>query len=249
MEKLKYNRILVISDNAFLITAFNELISGFNVLTVDYACSKVNVDLLNEPSLPVKIAVVEIKKEYEAIIGKYDLIFSLHCKQLFPAELVCRVKCINIHPGYNPYNRGWFPQVFSIINKLPAGATIHEIDALLDHGPIIARKQVHTFSWDTSIDIYNRVQQLEVGLLKENLEKILQGSYSVFQPEEEGNINLKKDFNTLCQLNLDESVTMGQAIDKLRALTHGKYPNAYFTDAETGRKVFVKIFLESPVEP
>ena len=244
MKNLKYKTLLVISDNPFLIHAFYQLTSRVDGLTVDYSCTKSNTALLNDPSLPVKITAVEVKKSYEAIAARYDLVLSLHCKQLFPAEMVSRVKCINVHPGYNPYNRGWFPQVFSILNKLPVGATIHEIDAMLDHGPIIARRQVKANSWDTSIDIYDRVQQLEVELLSEHLESILQGTYNIIKPEEEGNINLKKDFNELCRLDLSENVTMGQAIDRLRALTHGKYANAFYIDAETGSKVFVKIYLK-----
>lgn len=244
MENLKYNKILVISDNPFLITAFHKLILNFKGVTVDYTCSKANTALLNDTALPVKIEPVEIKTQYAAIASEYDIIFSLHCKQLFPAELISKVKCINVHPGYNPYNRGWFPQVFSILNKLPAGATIHEIDEQLDHGAIIARRQVKITGYDTSIDIYNRVQQLEVELLQEHLKSILQGTYHTIVPEEEGNVNLKKDFNALCQLDLEEVITMGSAIDKLRALTHGNYANAFFTDPETGDKVFVKILLE-----
>lgn len=244
MEKVKYHNVLVISDNLFLITAFHQLSLSFKGLSFTYACSKNNIALLNNPELPVELRVVEVKTQYEDIAARYDLVFSLHCKQLFPVELVSRVKCINVHPGYNPYNRGWFPQVFSILNKLPSGATIHEIDEKLDHGHIIARSEVKTHSWQTSLDIYNNVQQKEVELLKEYLGAILQGSYTTFAPEEEGNVNLKKDFNDLCRLDLSETITMGAAIDKLRALTHGNYPNAFYTDAETGAKVFVKITLE-----
>jgi methionyl-tRNA formyltransferase len=244
MEKLKYRNILVISDNLFLITAFHQLSLSYNGLNITYACSKNNIALINDPALPVALGVVEVKTRYQDIALQYDLVFSLHCKQLFPAELVSKVKCINVHPGYNPFNRGWFPQVFSILNKLPAGATIHEIDEKLDHGHIIARREVKTHSWQTSADIYNSVQQLEVDLIRENLDSILRGTYTSFAPEEEGNVNLKKEFNELCRLDLNETVTMGSAIDKLRALTHGKYANAFFTDAETGAKVFVKITLE-----
>ena len=184
MEKLKYHNILVISDNLFLITAFHQLSSQIKELTVSYACSKNNLALLNHADLPVKIEVVEVKKQYEELASRYQLIFSLHCKQLFPAELVSKVKCINVHPGYNPYNRGWFPQVFSILNKLPVGATIHEIDEKLDHGPIIARQEIKTNTWDTSIDIYDKVQELEVKLLKEYLKPIVEGAYQTFIPEQ-----------------------------------------------------------------
>ena len=244
MEKLKYKKILVISDNPVLISNFHQLILVYKNLEIDYCCSKGNAVLLNDKTLPVKINVVDVKEQCGDIAKQYDLIFSLHCKQLFPAALVSRVKCINVHPGYNPYNRGWFPQVFSILNKLPVGATIHEIDELLDHGAIIARREAEINSWDTSLDIYNRVQQMETTLLKENLASILQGTYNTVNPEQEGNINLKKDFNDLCKLDMNMEMTMGEAINRLRALTHGKYDNAFFIDPQTGSKVYVKISLE-----
>ena len=59
---------------------------------------------------------------------------------------------------------------------------------------------------------------------------------------EEGNINTLNDFKKLCEIDLDEKITMREAIDKLRALSHGEYKNAYFiTDNE---KVYVQLFLE-----
>jgi methionyl-tRNA formyltransferase len=248
MEKLKYRKVLVISDNPFLIQAFNQIISAYKEVLVDYTCTKSNVALLNDTTLPVKIEPVDVKAQYAEIGTHYDLIFSLHCKQLFPAQLVAHIKCINVHPGYNPNNRGWFPQVFSILNKLPVGATIHEIDEQLDHGAIIARRQVEVNAWDTSVDVYNRVQQTEIELLHENIAAILQGTYTTIKPEEEGNINLKKDFNELCKLDLDKKMTLGSAIDLLRALTHNKYANAYFIDPSTGAKVYVKISLEKETQ-
>ena len=244
MNSIKHTNILVISDNSFLIKAFAALIDRFPQVRVNYTCTRGNAALLNDTSLPVKIEPVDVKAEEEELAKRYDLIFSLHCKQLFPGNLVKKVKCINVHPGYNPYNRGWFPQMFSILNKLPAGATIHEIDEQLDHGNIIARKEVETHSWDTSIDIYDRIQSIEVELLEKNIEAILCDTYQTVQPEVEGNVNLKKDFNELCRIDLNEETTMGMALDKLRALTHGRYVNAFFIDPETNSKVYVKIVLE-----
>ena len=248
MDSIKYNKVLVVSDNLELIKAFYSLATNFQSLHVDYACTKWNVDLINSEELPVQILGINVKAEQAEIAAKYNLIFSLHCKQLFPDFLVQKVKCINVHPGFNPYNRGWFPQVFSIINGQPAGATIHEIDEQLDHGSIIDREQIKINSWDTSIDVYKRVQQLEIALLEKNLPNILKGNYQTTLPETEGNINLKKDFNALCELNMNAESTIGECIKLLRALTHGKYPNAFYIDAESGKKVFVKILLEPESE-
>src|ERR1043165_3346946 len=168
-------KILVVSDNVFLIRAFHSLISAYPDVTVDYSCSPVNSTLLQNTSLPVAIHPLNIKEHWRQL--DHDLILSLHCKQLFPAGLVKKIRCINVHPGFNPYNRGWFPQVFSILNKKKAGATIHEIDEELDHGAIIAQKEVKIESWDTSLMAYEKIQGAEIELLKENLETILFHSY------------------------------------------------------------------------
>ena len=239
-----YKNILIISDNFFLINGFCSLAKKYEGLHVDYNCSAVNTSLRNNTSLPVKLTAITLKQDWPQVIAKYDLVISLHCKQLFPAEMVKAVKCINVHPGYNPYNRGWFPQVFSILNGLPFGATIHEIDEQLDHGAIIAQKKVTGELWETSIDVYNKIVQAEIELLDEFLPAILNNTYQTITPEVEGNVNLKKDFNALCQLDLNEELTMGKAIDRLRALTHGEYKNAWFSHPETGEKIYVSLNLE-----
>lgn len=155
-------------------------------------------------------------------------------------KAIDKVTCINIHPGYNPINRGWYPQVFAIINDLEIGATIHEIDEEIDHGRIIARAKVNKYEYDTSLTLYNRVIDKEIELLKENFGKILKKQYLSFKPEKQGQLYLKKDFNELCKLDLNEKLTMGEALKKMRALTHGKYENAFYID-EHQNKIYISV--------
>lgn len=152
----------------------------------------------------------------------FDMIFSLHCKKIFPKELVTRVKCINVHPGYNPYNRGMFPHVWSIINGLPAGATIHEMDEGIDTGLIIAQRHIPITPHDTSETLYNRIVDAELSLLTLNLGAILENDYLPTRPVERGNYNSLEDFKNLCNITDEHQNT----INLLRALTHGDYKNA-----------------------
>ena len=230
------SKTLILSDNLFIVNSFQELIKDLNV-DVDYKCSPIS------PLLAHGFAPISIKDNIPQIIKKYDLIISAHCKQLFPAEVVNNVRCINIHPGLNPYNRGWYPQVFSILNKMPLGATIHEMDEELDHGAIICQQEVPVYAWDTSLSAYERVQQAEIELLKEWLPQLISGDYKTYAPEKEGNVNLKKDFNALRELDLQQQQSIGDTIDVLRAMSHGNYNNAYFIDSSTGKKVWVSISL------
>ncbi len=237
-------KILVISDNEPLVDRFKKLIKDGTFLghQFHFSYSYTNADLARKYSNSSKFTPINVKVECEKIIQDYDLVISLHCKQLFPAELVKGIRCVNVHPGLNPHNRGWFPQVFSILNGLPCGATIHEIDEQLDHGAIIAQKEVTIEPWDTSLSAYNKILDAEMELIQANMLNIIENKYSKETPEKEGNLNLKKDFNALCEIDLSDTDTFQKHIDRLRALTHGKYMNAYFLD-KNGRKVFLKLEL------
>jgi methionyl-tRNA formyltransferase len=240
-------RILVLSDNLYLVEKFIAiyLAKGFSKEQITIAFSPNGSPLKEIQIIGGLIPVaLNVKTEFAKVIENYELVFSIHSKQIFPAELVQKVRCINVHPGLNPYNRGWFPQVFSILNKLPLGATIHEIDEELDHGKIIVQKEVPVYANDTSLTAYNRVQEAEVVLLEMYLDSIIGGEYESKPMPEKGNLNLKSDFNKLCGLDLAKTQTIGETIDLLRALTHGDYKNAWFIDEKTGNKIFVSIDLE-----
>lgn len=237
--------ILLITDNEELLNRFKSLLKELKIDTkrynFDYAYSYNNSHFIQKYENAEWIKPLNVKESISVLQSKYDLILSLHCKQLFPAQLVSEVRCINIHPGLNPFNRGWYPQVFSIINSFPSGATIHEIDQHLDHGPVICQKEVKIEMWDTSFTAYNKILDAEIELLAENLEKILEHNYTT-TIKDEGNLNLKKDFNDLREIDLGNIDTFENHINKLRALTHGDYSNAYFFDQE-GTKIYLKIEL------
>jgi methionyl-tRNA formyltransferase len=242
-----FKKILILTDNEYLLVQFRKLIQVKNLdnssqFFFNFAYSPNNKVFVEKYKNSDWIIPLRVKENVESLVKNFDLIFSLHCKQIFPSELVNKVKCINIHPGLNPNNRGWFPQVFSIINALPCGATIHEIDEYLDHGPVIFQKQVAIEMWDTSLTAYNKILDAEIDLLSENLENILYNKYKTFVVGE-GNLNLKTDFDDLCQIDLESKDTFKNHINRLRALTHGDYANAYFVD-ESGCKIYVKIELK-----
>lgn len=203
-----------------------------------------NIDIVQSPSgqLP-ETPWLNVKEKAAEIAANYQLVISIHCKQLFPSALVKAVRCVNVHPGFNPFNRGWYPQVFSIINGLKAGVTIHEMDEQLDHGPIIVQKEYTIEPWDTSGSAYAKIMALERELVLEHFVNIRDRKYTATKPASEGNLNLKREFENLRQIDLEECGTFGQFLNRLRALTHEPFNNAYFID-ESGRKVFVRVTLQ-----
>ena len=186
---------------------------------------------------------LDVRTQVDEICDRYDLIVSVHCKQMFPPEIVRRVRCVNVHPGFNPFNRGWFPQVFCILNGMAAGATIHEMDEQLDHGAIVAQEAYEIKSWDTSGSAYANILEIERRLLLDHFAAIREGSYTARPPETEGNLNSRRDFEALRRIDLSRQGTFSEFLDHLRALTHAPFKNAYYID-ERGQKVFVSIALD-----
>jgi methionyl-tRNA formyltransferase len=238
-------RILLISDIGFQIDYFRNLFklhncAAFAELTVH--CSPNGERELESQNPPV--TALSVKENMESILQSFDLIISYHCRQLFPGELVSKVRCVNIHPGFNPYNRGWYPGVFSIASGLPAGATIHEIDEKIDNGPIMAQKQIEVLPEDTSGTVYPKIIQAEYDLLEKWFIPMITGEYQTFSPKDRGNLNYKKDYYSLQRLDLEEKLTTKQVIDKLRALTHPPFQNAYYIDQTTGDRIYVSVELK-----
>jgi dTDP-4-amino-4,6-dideoxyglucose formyltransferase len=201
------------------------------------------IDVYQSPNGPLEeVPRLDIRKHVSMLASAYNLVLSIHCKQFFPKELVRVIRCVNVHPGLNPHNRGWFSQVFSIINGLSSGVTIHEIDEELDHGPIIVQRECQVESWDTSGSVYAKIMDIERELVLDNFIAIRDGAYEATAPEE-GNLNYKRDFERLKHINLSQQGTFGEFINRLRALTHDDFRNAYFID-DSGTKVFVRVSLD-----
>jgi methionyl-tRNA formyltransferase len=237
-------KILVISDNEHLVRhlkVVQNLKEVAEAANFDYRFSIKNKNPGSLIALGMEPIDLKSENACKEVIERYQLVISLHCKQIFPSNLVNQVTCINFHPGYNPHNRGWYPQVFSIINKKPIGVTIHVMDEMIDHGKIITQKKLDISSEETSFDVYNRVIELEKKMISENIISIINGTYELFETFEEGNYNSINDFKMLCHLDLDHVGTLREHIDKLRALSHGDFSNAFYV--EGGKSIYVKLVL------
>lgn len=245
-------KVLIITDNTYLYEAITRLIEEANRRDVEFtfAHSKTRSAIWEHEDFSDGTKVLDVKEEVKSIIAEYSVVISVHCFQLFPKELVEKVRCINVHPGYNPVNRGWYPQIFSIIHDLPIGATIHEMDEKIDNGPIIARSYVEKYVWDSSMTIYERVLEKELSLFRDNFDSIIDGSYERLLPEGEGNFFSKADFNDICEIDLGRRGSFKEFYDLMRALSHGEFRNAYFIDETTGEKIYLKLEIcrESAVQ-
>lgn len=228
-------RVLIFSDNVRMyegVRAFVEQQSWAD--QVDYACTP-------RGPLDGTLRAIRIKNHVEELVERYKVVVSGHCKQIFPLSLVGAVPCVNIHPGFNPDTRGWFPQVFGLVRGLRVGFTVHYMDAEIDHGPIILRREIEAKFTDDSKMLYDRIQDAEIASIPEWLPDVVFGRAQATPMEGEGFYHSKQDFEQLCAIDLEEQGTFRQFYDRLRALSFAGFKNAYVIDPKTGERVYFSL--------
>ncbi len=236
-------KLFAITDNKKIYNEFKEILDKKKDIDITYYCSPKSKNIFKYELESKKILPIILKKDFYDLISMFDFGLSCHSKQIFPAKLVKSILCINIHPGLNPYNRGWYPQVFSIINGLPVGATIHVMDEKIDHGDIIVQEEIEINATDNSLSVYRKVQDKEIELLKKSIDDIISLNFKRYRPISNGNYNSIQDYKQMCEINLNKKTTMKDAIDFFRAMSHPPYNNCFFKD-DDGKKIFVTIELK-----
>ena len=105
-----------------------------------------------------------------------ELGLSVHYPRLLKPPFIARYrKVYNLHPGYLPWGRGYYPVFWALWERTPAGATLHEIDAAIDGGPIVAQARVEYGDGDTGASLLERVRAAERGLFSEFWPHLIQG--------------------------------------------------------------------------
>ena len=90
--------------------------------------------------------------------------------------------------------------------------------------------------------------EAEFELISKNIVSVIQGNYKTYKPETEGNVYLKKDFNDLREIDFDKVKTSREFYDRIRALSHGSFRNAFIVDKESGKKYYIKLVITSENE-
>lgn len=175
---------------------------------------------------------------------KPNLVISAYCGYILKKEFIeiPNLGCINIHPGYLPFNRGKQPYIWPIVDGTSAGVTIHYINQRIDTGDIISRKQVKTSPIDTGRSIYVKTAFESVKLFKKIYPKFVAGKIkSIKQDDRQATFHLAKDADVAKKINLNKKYKARDLINLLRALTINDKDFAYYE--ENGKKIKISIKL------
>lgn len=148
----------------------------------------------------------------------------------------------NLHPAYLPYNRGAYPNVWSIVDETPAGVTFHRIDEDVDTGDILSQRRVEVRPADTGRSLYRRLEQAGLELFRSTWPRLMAGEIEgVSQDEEAGTKHYVRDVDDIDEIELDAKYRARDLINILRARTFPPHDGAYFE--EGGRRVYLRLEL------
>ncbi len=99
--------------------------------------------------------------------------------KIIPPEIISIPlhKCLNIHPSLLPKYRGASPlQSATIDDCKKTGVTIIQIDEKMDHGPIVAQKEIIVYEWPTYEEFEKMMATVGATLLAEIMPQWIDGS-------------------------------------------------------------------------
>jgi methionyl-tRNA formyltransferase len=153
-----------------------------------------------------------------------------------------RAGILNLHPSYLPYNRGQYPNVWSIVEETPAGVTLHKIDEGIDTGNIIAQHDVPVTWTDTGESLYKKCEQSSLKLFTEFWPRIREGkAQGISQSTVAGTYHSTKDVQKIDEIDLDRKYVARDLINIIRARTFHPYKGSYFWDGD--KKIYMRMQL------
>ena len=152
--------------------------------------------------------------------------FCVHYPKLLEAHVLSQYERLyNLHPGYLPWGRGYYPVFWALWEGTPAGATLHEIVAALDRGPIVSQVSVPNTEHDTGGSLHRRVRKAEEQLFLEYWPRVssCERIPAYPQPEIRGTYHTKKEFFALKNDSSWETMTGSELLRLIRCLTFPGY--------------------------
>lgn len=176
---------------------------------------------------------------------KLDYIIGIHFPYIISENVlnIPKVGCLNLHPAYLPYNKGWHTPTWAILDGTPYGASLHFMTNELDKGDIIHQKEIEVLIEDTAHSLYARVLNLEIEVFKEALPQLLKLSPPKKPQLIEGTSHSRKNLMQIQKINLNATTTFRKAIDFFRALTTNDIKEAAYFE-KNGKKYAVKIDIQ-----
>lgn len=172
-----------------------------------------------------------------------EWIVSVYFGYILRAEVLAIPKrgTLNLHPALLPFNRGAFPNVWSIVEGTPAGVTLHWVEPGVDTGDIAAQREISVVPTDTGITLYARLEEAALALFKDTWHQVEAGTVARTPQSPGGTIHRLSDVVALDRIDPERMYTAREIINILRARTFPPYKGAYLDLGD--RRVYLRLEL------
>ena len=205
-------------------------------------CGRVKPDSIFDSSVLMDLNFLEYLRREQP-----SLAISVHFSEILREEFICIPShgVVNLHSAYLPYNRGHWPEVWSIIRGTPAGITLHYIDQGIDTGDIIDQERVLVSLEDTCESLAIKTEVFGINLVLRNWQSIICGNAVTKVQNQKFPLNLHRHLDLISEIKLDQLYTGKELLNILRSLTIPRLlKGAFFIDPDTGDKIWVQVSLE-----
>ena len=126
---------------------------------------------------------------------------------------------INLHPGYLPYNKGFYYYAWAVLDGTPAGVSIHQIVSEVDAGPIISQKRVLVDATDTGDIIYKKHTDTSIELFQATWPGVENGTYKTFPQTHRGTRKKITETNSAMEIDPYATYRARDLLDTLRVFS------------------------------
>jgi methionyl-tRNA formyltransferase len=129
---------------------------------------------------------------------KPDIMISYNYRFIIKPDVIAMMpsKIINLHASFLPWNKGAYPNVWSLLEDTPKGVTIHIINEGLDTGDILIQARVFIDEEnDTLATSYGKIHTVLKTLFMSSWEKLKRGEFDTIPMPSGGSSHTIKDFD------------------------------------------------------
>ena len=135
-------------------------------------CAEKNIPYIT----PSAAELVDLAPKLQALSPDY--IFSFYYRYMIPAPILActKIAALNMHGSLLPKYRGRAPVNWAILHgETQTGATLHVMEAKPDAGDIVGQSAVDIGPDETATDVFSKVSQAAVAVIKEALPSLIKG--------------------------------------------------------------------------
>jgi methionyl-tRNA formyltransferase len=172
----------------------------------------------------------QVRQSYSEL----DLVISFSNPVIFPNDFIeaSRFGCINMHPAPLPFYRGCHGIEHALLNdEKKFGSTLHFCNSKIDAGPIIEVRWVDIEEHDTATDIWKKVDEVSLDLLRTHMPRVIEAAASgkriEAQPQDQSLARYYRD-DSYTTSEIDLRWPTEKIIRFVRAMTHPVWERAFF---------------------